>query len=108
MRVAKVKPVVPMQRIQKDKPREFCGTVEGIDLRDPASIGAIIDIHHSVGRTHRSVSEAFKDADYANAIYKQKSDWFLAVEWFGELFMAFFWIGVGISMPVLFVLWLFK
>ena len=26
-------------------------------------------------KTHRSVSEAFKDADYATAFYRQKSEW---------------------------------
>jgi hypothetical protein len=32
----------------------------------------------------------------------------MALEWFSELFMFFFWIGAGISLPILFVLWLFK
>ena len=30
----------------------------------------MIDIYHQVGRTSRSVSEAFKDAEYACAITK--------------------------------------
>lgn len=30
-------------------------------------------IHHN--RTHRSASEAFRDADYATAFWREKSDW---------------------------------
>ncbi len=104
----KVNPVSPVRYIPKDKPREFCGTFEGIDLTDPACIVHINDIHHAVGRTHRSASEAFKDADYAIAIQRHKSDWREAVVWFGELFMTFFWIGAGMTLPIVLGLWLFK
>lgn len=104
----KVKPITPTKYIPKDKPREFCGTFEGIDLTDPACIVHIKDLHHAVGRTHRSASEAFRDADYAIAVERHKSDWVMALEWFSELFMTFFWIGAGLSLPILFVLWLFK
>lgn len=106
----KIKPITTTQRLAKDKPkpREFCGTVEGLDLRNPACLVHINDLQHAVGRTHRSASEAFRDAEYSIAIELHKSDWAMALEWFGELFMTFFWIGAGISLPILFVLWLFK
>lgn len=38
----------------------------GVD--DPAFF-----IHHN--RTHRSMSEAFRDADYATALWREKSEW---------------------------------
>jgi hypothetical protein len=46
--------------------------------------------HHNM--THRSVSEAFKDADYATAIYKPKSEWDDCIEFMG---------GIVFMMPVL-------
>lgn len=104
----KVKPISPVRHIPKDKPREFCGTVEGIDLTDPACIVHINDIHHAVGRTHRSVNEAFRGAEYAIAIERHQSDWAQAVKWFTELFSFFFWAGACMAMPVLLVLWLFR
>ena len=36
-------------------------------------------------KTHRSASEAFKDADYATAIYKPKSEWDDMVEFCGGM-----------------------
>lgn len=53
MKRSKAKPVV--------KPE-----YKGVD--DPAFF-----IHHN--KTHRSMSEAFRDADYATAFYREKSDW---------------------------------
>jgi hypothetical protein len=46
----------------------------GIDLKDNNSFESINDIYHSVGRTHRTASEAFKDADYAQAIWRCETD----------------------------------
>jgi len=105
----RVNPITPTQRLAKDKPkREFCGTVEGIDLRSPATLVHINDLQHAVGRTHRSASEAFRDAEYATAIYRHKSDLREALDWFGELFMTFFWIGAGMALPIALALWLFR
>jgi len=106
----KIKPITATSHLAKDKPkpREFCGTVEGLDLRNPACLVHINDLHHAVGRTHRSVSEAFKDAQYANAIDAPQSDLAQALSWFADLFAFFFWAGFLLSMPVLFVLWLTK
>ena len=46
--------------------------------------------HHNM--THRSVSEAFRDAEYATAIYKPKSEWQDCVE---------FMCGMTLMSPVL-------
>jgi hypothetical protein len=35
--------------------------------------------------THRSASEAFRDADYATAIYKPKSEWDDCMEFMGGM-----------------------
>ena len=36
-------------------------------------------------KTHRSVSEAFRDADYATAFYRHKSEWDDCKEFFGGM-----------------------
>jgi hypothetical protein len=79
--------------------------VEGVDMRIYRSAA---DPHHVAGRTSRSVSEAFKDADYACAIEKHKPDYLHALEWFSELFMFFLLVGLAISLPTVLTLWLFR
>lgn len=74
-----------MKRIKSKKPIH-CGTVEGLDLLDKG-VHKVQDIHHYVGRTSRSVSEAFKDADYAYAGLKPSSEWKDFVKFMGELIM---------------------
>ena len=87
------------------KPKKAKMFVEGLDMR---TYRGVEDPHHVVGRTFRSTSEAFRDATYACAIERHKSDFRQAVEWFSELFMFFFWAGAAIALPILFVLWLFR
>jgi hypothetical protein len=79
--------------------------VEGVDMRIYRSVA---DPHHVAGRTSRSMSEAFKDADYACAIEKHKPDYLHAFEWFSQLFMFFFWVGCAMSLPIVLALWLFR
>jgi hypothetical protein len=79
--------------------------VEGVDMRIYRSDA---DPHHVAGRTSRSMSEAFKDADYACAIEKHKPDYLHAFEWFSELFMFFLLVGCAIALPIVFALWLFR
>jgi hypothetical protein len=47
-------------------------------------------------KTHRTASEAFRDADYATAIYKPKSEWDDCVEFLGGLV----WIAPAIGFLV--------
>jgi len=79
--------------------------VEGIDMR---TYRGTADPHHVAGRTCRSVSEAFKDATYACAIERHKSDISHALEFFSNFFTTLFMGGCAIALPVLFVLWLTK
>ena len=53
MKRSKAKPVVKTQYKSAEDPAFF--------------------IHHN--KTHRSASEAFRDADYATAFWKEKSEW---------------------------------
>ena len=50
--------------------------------------------HHNM--THRSASEAFRDADYASSIYKPKSEWDDCMEFMGGMiFMSPVLLFVG-------------
>ncbi len=79
--------------------------VEGIDMR---TYRGTADPHHVAGRTSRSVSEAFKDATYACAIEKHKSDIRHTLEFFSQFFTTLFMGGCAIAFPILVVLWLTK
>ena len=79
--------------------------VEGIDMR---TYRGVADPHHVAGRTSRSVSEAFKDANYACAIERHKSDVRHALEFFSQFFTTLFMGGCAIAFPILIVLWLTK
>lgn len=79
--------------------------VEGIDMR---TYRGTADPHHVAGRTSRSVSEAFKDATYACAIERHKSDVRHALEFFSQFFMTLFMGGCAIALPIFLVLWLTK
>lgn len=79
--------------------------VEGIDMR---TYRGVADPHHVAGRTSRSVSEAFRDANYACAIERHKSDVRHALEFFSQFFTTLFMGGCAIAFPILIVLWLTK
>ena len=79
--------------------------LEGIDMR---TYRGTADPHHVAGRTSRSVSEAFKDATYACAIEKHRSDIRHALDFFSQFFMTLFMGGCAIALPIFLVLWLTK
>jgi hypothetical protein len=87
------------------KPKKAKMFVEGVDMR---TYRGTADPHHVAGRTSRSVSEAFKDANYACAIERHKSDLRHTLEFFSEFFMTLFMGGCAIALPVFLVLWLTK
>ena len=60
--------------------------VEGIDMLTYRGTDAIKES----GVTYRSASEAFRDATYATAGWKPKTDLAEGLEWFSELFVFFF------------------
>jgi hypothetical protein len=78
--------------------------VEGIDMLTYRGTDAIKE----AGVTYRSASEAFRDATYATAGWKPKTDLAEGLEWFSELFLFFFWIGIAITLPTVLVIWLFR
>ena len=79
--------------------------LEGIDMR---TYRGTADPHHVAGRTSRSVSEAFKDATYACAVERHKSDIRHALDFFSQFFMTLFMGGCAIALPIFLVLWLTK
>lgn len=78
--------------------------LEGIDMLTYRGTDAIKES----GVTYRSASEAFRDATYATAGWKPKTDLAEGLEWFSELFLFFFWIGIAITLPTVLVIWLFR
>ena len=78
--------------------------VEGIDMYTYRGTDAIKE----AGITYRSASEAFRDATYATAGWKPKTDLSEGLEWFSELFLFFFWIGIAITLPTVLVIRLFR
>lgn len=87
------------------KPKKAKMFVEGVDMR---TYRGTADPHHVAGRTSRSVSEAFKDATYACAIERHKSDVRQALEFFSEFFLTLLMGGCAIALPIFLVLWLTK
>jgi hypothetical protein len=87
------------------KPKKAKMFVEGVDMR---TYRGTADPHHVAGRTSRSVSEAFKDATYACAIERHKSDLRHTLEFFSEFFMTLFMGGCAIALPVFLFIWLTK
>lgn len=82
--------------------------LEGLDLQNPKSFHGINDARHFVGRTSRSVSEAFKDANYACAVEKHSSDLRHALNWFSDFFMVLFWGATAITFPIALIYWVTK
>lgn len=104
MKVNKVTPVAPVVKIPQTRTKLGI-TVEGLDLENYRGLE---DPRHVVGRTSRSVNEAFRGAEYACSIYRHKSDVRHALEFFSEFFMTLLLGGCAIALPILFVLWLTK
>lgn len=82
--------------------------LEGLDLQNPKSFHGIDDARHFVGRTSRSVSEAFKDANYACALEKHSSDFKHALQWFSDFFMTLVWGSLAIALPIALIYWITK
>jgi hypothetical protein len=55
--------------------------------QDPA-----VFIHSN--KTHRTASEAFKDASYATAFWRSKTDWEEAVDFIEQALLGFIWVGM--------------
>ena len=56
----------------------------------------------------RTVSEANRDAQYACAIQTFKSDAKLTMDFIGKAMYGFVVVGLGLTIPVLLIVWLTK
>jgi hypothetical protein len=96
-------------RLRKTKKKKVVeGGLMALDLRNPRSFEGISDPRHAVGRTSRSVSEAFKDADYATALWKCESDFWYGVRFLKQMVEGMFVVFMMLFIPVLVLTWLFK
>jgi hypothetical protein len=108
MKITKVKPVVAIPKTNNKKnPYVFDPKTDKVVWRNPTPLDVLerrakehlyksdIDpavIIHS-NKTHRTVSEAFRDADYATPIWRCENDWDRAMEylkWIGVWAFTFF------------------
>jgi hypothetical protein len=78
----------------------------GIDLKDNNSFESTDDIYHSVGRTYRTASEAFKDADYATPIWRCETDFDRTVEILKWVMVWVFTLGFFYTFAIGFEKWI--
>jgi hypothetical protein len=57
-------------------------------------------------KTHRTVSEAFRDADYATPIWRCETDFQAGMRFLGEALVGMVFVGVPIAGLIGFVVWL--
>ena len=62
----------------------------------------------NVSPVPRTVSEANRDAQYACAIQTFKSDAKLTIDFIAKAMYGFMVVGLGLTVPVLLVVWLTK
>jgi hypothetical protein len=94
--------------VRKKKPKRIGEAMTGLDLRNNESYTGIKDIHHAVGRTSRSVSEAFKDADYATPIWKCSTDFDRSMFFIKQMLSGFFQVGFVLGGLLFLILWVFR
>ena len=84
MRVSKVNPIV---KLQPTKRNTYPITMQ-TKFTYQSDIDPAVIIHSN--KTHRTVSEAFRDADYATPIWRCESDWDRTKGYLGWIFV---WIA---------------
>ena len=84
------------------------GSGMALDMRNPRSFEGITDPRHAVGRTSRSASEAFKDADYAQGLWKCESDFWYGVRFIRQMLHGMFIVSMYLLAPILLITWLFR
>jgi len=82
--------------------------VEGLYCKDPRSFNGIGDVRQYVGRTSRSVSEAFKDADYAQAIWRCETEFQQGWRFLVGIAQGMLIITFAVAFPVLLVVWVLR
>jgi hypothetical protein len=98
MRVSKTKQVEPIQPITRTQ------TVKRREVPYQGDIDPAVIIHSN--KTHRTASEAFKDADYAQAFWASKTEWQECMDFLAGAVIGFLWVGVVIGGAFCFVYWL--
>jgi hypothetical protein len=59
-------------------------------------------------KTHRTASEAFRDADYATAFWREKSEWEQSLEFLASAVIGFMWVAIVVGGLFCFGYWLFN
>ena len=59
-------------------------------------------------KTHRTASEAFRDADYATAFWREKSEWEQSLEFLASAVIGFMWVAIVVGGTFCFGYWLFN
>ena len=90
------------------KPKRIGETMIGFDLKNNDSYSNVNDIYHTVGRTSRTASEAFKDADYATPIWKCSTDFDRGVHFLKEAVIGFAQAGLLIGGTIFLILWVIR
>ena len=94
--------------IRKKKPKRVGETMVGFDLKNNDSYTSIKDPYHAVGRTSRTASEAFKDADYATPIWKCSTDFDRTMFFLKQAFIGFAQVGLTVGGIIFLIYWLFR
>ena len=59
-------------------------------------------------RTHSSASEAFRDANYATAFWKEDSDFMATMRFLRGMGEGAFLVGMALFIPFLLFIWIFR
>ena len=94
--------------LRKSKKKVVLNGGVALDLRNPRSFEGLLDPRHAVGRTSRTASEAFKDADYATALWKCESDFWYGIRFMSQMLYGMFLVTMYLLTPILLLTWLFR
>jgi hypothetical protein len=93
---------------RKKKPKRIGETMIGFDLKNREDHADIQDIQHAVGRTSRTASEAFRDADYATPIWKCSTDFDRSIHFIKDALVGFCGVGAVIGGVIFLIMWITK
>jgi hypothetical protein len=94
--------------VRKKKPKIIGETMIGFDLKNRDEHADIKDIYHAVGRTSRTASEAFKDADYATPIWKCSTDFDRTMHFLGQMLIGFAQAALIFGGVIFLIYWIFR
>ena len=97
MKVTRVAPVIRVRKVTKDPLVATPVKIEVMKLKRQkedlykSDIDPAVIIHSN--KTHRTASEAFRDADYATPIWRCENDWDRTLGYLGWAFMWAMFLG---------------